>query len=71
VRTWQRLWRASVIESRARPAAIRLTIESPTQQHITIPAHDSLKVGTLAAILSEVASHLKIDREELQDQIFS
>jgi predicted RNA binding protein YcfA (HicA-like mRNA interferase family) len=50
---------------------IRLTIESPTQQHITIPAHDPLKIGTLAAILSEVASHLKIDREELQDQIFS
>ncbi len=49
---------------------IRLTSDSPTQQHITIPAHDPLKVGTLAAILSEVASHLKIDRQELQDRLF-
>ncbi|MGH8514909.1 MAG: type II toxin-antitoxin system HicA family toxin, partial [Gammaproteobacteria bacterium] len=29
---------------------LRLTIDSPTQHHITVPAHDPLKVGTLAAI---------------------
>src|SRR4030088_1727854 len=33
---------------------LRLTLANPSQQHITIPAHDPLKVGTLSAILSEV-----------------
>ena len=44
---------------------VRLSTEAPTTHHITIPAHDPLKVGTLAAILGEVAAHLKIDRDEL------
>jgi predicted RNA binding protein YcfA (HicA-like mRNA interferase family) len=33
---------------------------SPHQ--ITIPAHNPLKVGTLAGILSEIASYLEMDR---------
>ena len=49
---------------------LRLTLEIPTQHHITIPAHDPLKVGTLAAILADVAGHLKISREDLQQQLF-
>jgi predicted RNA binding protein YcfA (HicA-like mRNA interferase family) len=49
---------------------IRLTTDNSTQQHTTIPAHDPLKLGTLAATLSAVASRLKIDREELQTRIF-
>jgi predicted RNA binding protein YcfA (HicA-like mRNA interferase family) len=28
---------------------MRLTADRPTQHHITIPSHDPLKVGTLAA----------------------
>jgi hypothetical protein len=38
--------------------------------HITTPAHDPLKVGTLAAILGDVATHTKIDREELLRRLF-
>lgn len=49
---------------------IRLTLEIPTQHHITIPAHDPLKVGTLSAILAEIAGHLKVSREELLKQLF-
>ncbi|MEI7921588.1 MAG: hypothetical protein WCJ40_06730 [Planctomycetota bacterium] len=33
--------------------------------HVTIPLHDPLKVGTLAAILGDVAQHLEMDRDEL------
>jgi predicted RNA binding protein YcfA (HicA-like mRNA interferase family) len=44
---------------------IRLTIDKPIQHHLTIPAHDTLKIGTLGAILGEVATHLKITRDEL------
>ena len=36
-----------------------------SEHHITIPAHSSLKVGTLAAILISVAEYLKISRDEL------
>jgi predicted RNA binding protein YcfA (HicA-like mRNA interferase family) len=49
---------------------LRLTTNSPTQHHITIPAHDPLKVGTLAAILGDVAAHLKLDREQLLQRLF-
>lgn len=48
---------------------IRLTVDSPTQHHITIPAHDPLKLGTLAAILADVGTHLNVSREELLRRI--
>ena len=49
---------------------IRLTANLSPDHHITIPAHSSLKVGTLSAILGDVADHLKIDREELLKRLF-
>jgi predicted RNA binding protein YcfA (HicA-like mRNA interferase family) len=49
---------------------LRLTIETPTQHHVTIPAHDPLKLGTLAAIVGQVAEHLKVDRDELIRRLF-
>ena len=49
---------------------MRMTADVPTPHHITIPAHDPLRVGTLAAILSEVAGHLKVDRDELMRRLF-
>jgi predicted RNA binding protein YcfA (HicA-like mRNA interferase family) len=49
---------------------LRLTADLPTTHHITIPAHSSLKIGTLAAILGDVSSHLKIEREELLRRLF-
>lgn len=41
------------------------------QHHITIPKHDPLKVGTLSAILADVAGYLDISREELMRRLFS
>jgi predicted RNA binding protein YcfA (HicA-like mRNA interferase family) len=49
---------------------VRLTTDMPAQHHVTIPAYDSLKVGTLAGILSDVAAHLKISRDELLQKLF-
>ena len=49
---------------------VRLTTDTPSQHHITIPNHDPLKVGTLAAILGDVAAHSKISREELIERLF-
>ena len=38
--------------------------------HITIPRHKELQVGTLNAILSDVAGYLEMDREELAEEMF-
>jgi predicted RNA binding protein YcfA (HicA-like mRNA interferase family) len=50
---------------------LRLTNDGPPQHHVTIPAHDPLKLGTLAAVLAEVASNLATTREELVKRLFS
>ena len=49
---------------------VRLTTDTPSQHRVTIPAHDSLKVGTLAGIHSDVAGHLKLSRDELLQKLF-
>ena len=48
----------------------RLTTDEPAQHHVTVPMHDPLKIGTLAGILNDVAGHLKITREQLQERLF-
>jgi len=48
----------------------RLTTDTPSQHHVTVPMHDALKIGTLAGILNDVAGHLKITRDQLQARLF-
>jgi predicted RNA binding protein YcfA (HicA-like mRNA interferase family) len=50
---------------------LRLTLDLPTQHHVTVPAHDPLKLCTLSSILSDVAPHLKVDRDELIRRLFA
>lgn len=49
---------------------IRLTTQQNGQHHITIPNHDPLKVGTLNAILTEMAQHLGVSKQELIERLF-
>lgn len=49
---------------------IRLTTQQNGQHHITIPNHDPLKIGTLNAILTEVAQHLGVSKQELIGRLF-
>jgi len=49
---------------------LRLTTASPSEHHVTIPLHDPLKVGTLAAILADIAAHHEISRDELLNRLF-
>jgi len=44
---------------------IRLTTAVNGEHHITIPAHDPLKIGTLAGILADIARHHESSRDEL------
>lgn len=48
----------------------RLTTQQQGEHHVTIPCHDPLRVGTLAAILAEVAAHFGLSREELTDRLW-
>ncbi len=49
---------------------IRLTTQEKGEHHITIPAHNPLKIGTLNAILKNVANHFNLNREELINLLF-
>ena len=49
---------------------IRLTTMVGGGHHLTIPDHQALRVGTLAAVLDDVASHLGRNREDLLADLF-
>jgi len=50
---------------------LRLTsVAKGIDHHITIPHHGHLRVGTLNAILGDVASYLEMDRGKLAEELF-
>jgi len=49
---------------------IRLTTTKNGEHHITIPNHSPIKVGTLNAILKDIANHFETTREDLIDKLF-
>jgi predicted RNA binding protein YcfA (HicA-like mRNA interferase family) len=49
---------------------LRLTTDVGGEHHVTIPAHPSLRVGTLNAILSEIAQHLNRDKVALIQELW-
>jgi predicted RNA binding protein YcfA (HicA-like mRNA interferase family) len=56
--------------TRQKGSHIRLTTKEPSEHHITIPNHDPLKLGTLSAILSDIATHQGISKDELMELLF-
>jgi len=49
---------------------LRLTTQQKGEHHLTIPNHDSLRVGTLSGILKEISEHLGISRDQLIKDLF-
>ena len=49
---------------------IRLTTSKVGEHHLTIPAHPTLRVGTLSGILRDVAEHFQKSKEEIAGEIF-
>ena len=49
----------------------RLTTTERGEHHVTIPIHDPLRIGTLAAILAAVAAHQGISRDELLNRLLA
>jgi len=59
------------VQDRQTGSHIRLTARTPeAEHHITIPAHDPLRVGTLAGILSEVGGFLGMTQDQLRRELF-
>lgn len=50
---------------------IRLTTQENGENHITIPNHSPIKIGTLNAILRDIENHFDVTREELLTHLFS
>ncbi|MGA7983315.1 MAG: type II toxin-antitoxin system HicA family toxin [Chromatiaceae bacterium] len=48
---------------------VRLTSRSRGEHHVTVPKHDPLRIGTLAAILDSVASHHGLTRDQLLQRL--
>ena len=48
---------------------IRITTLQSGEHHLTIPAHNHLKTGTLSAILNDIAQHFNLTREELLSRL--
>ncbi|MBK9275542.1 MAG: type II toxin-antitoxin system HicA family toxin [Flavobacteriales bacterium] len=56
--------------TRQRGSHIRLTTSLNGTHHVTIPDHRPIKVGTLSGILSDIAAHHQMTREELLTLLF-
>ena len=49
---------------------IRLSTLERGEHHVTIPDHDSLRLGTLSGVLLEVAAHFGLSKDDLVKQLF-
>ena len=66
-----RLERFGYIKTRQTGSHIRLSRFSKEKtDHITIPNHNPIKIGTLADILREVSTQLKLSKEQLFIKLF-
>ena len=66
----RRLARYGYSVTRQTGSHLRLTTNQGGEHHATIPAHGSLRIGTLNSILSDVAAHLKKSKEQLMQEMF-
>jgi len=48
---------------------IRITTEREGQHHEVIPNHSPIKIGTLSAILRNIATHHRLTLEELVEKL--
>ena len=49
---------------------LRLTTQLDGEHHVTIPAHDHLKIGTLNAIIRDGEFHHGLSRPQLMQALF-
>jgi predicted RNA binding protein YcfA (HicA-like mRNA interferase family) len=58
-----------VVRQTSSHVRLRSTLKS-TEHKITIPRHQSIKIGTLNHILNDISQYLKISKKELIEELF-
>ncbi len=58
------------IVTRQSGSHIRLTTTENGEHHITIPDHSPIKIGTLSAILTDIAAHFNKSKDDLVAEMF-
>jgi predicted RNA binding protein YcfA (HicA-like mRNA interferase family) len=66
----QRLGRLGYTATRQTGSHVRLACPAPQEHHVTVPLHDPLRVGTLAAIFADVASAHGLSRDDLLRKLY-
>ncbi|MFZ1007600.1 MAG: type II toxin-antitoxin system HicA family toxin [Candidatus Sulfotelmatobacter sp.] len=59
---------------RTRQVGSHIRLESSLRgdiHRLTVPDHKTMRVGTLSAILSDVADYLRIERSQLEQELFN
>jgi predicted RNA binding protein YcfA (HicA-like mRNA interferase family) len=64
------LKRLGYVETRQTGSHMRLSTTENGEHHLTVPAHDPIKLGTLAAIISEIALKRKISKDQVVQLLF-
>ena len=67
----KRLDRLGYRVTRQTGSHMRLTSTAHGEHHITVPRHDPLRIGTLAAVLDAVAVHHGLSRDALLERLFN
>ena len=67
VQALSRRWGYRVVHQEG--SHVVLETDAPTHQRIAIPAHKSLRVGTLNAILRSVAHHKGVERNAIIESL--
>lgn len=66
----KRLERLGYRVTRQTGSHMRLTLSDPPEHHLTIPAHEGLRIGTLAAILTSAAVRLGVSKDDIVSRLF-
>ena len=64
------LQKLGYVVTRQKGSHIRLTTTNSGQHHLTIPNHNTLKLGTLSSIIGDIAAHFKQTKEEIAEKLF-
>ena len=57
-------------QTRQEGSHLRLTTTQNGTHHVTVPKHNPVKIGTLNKILSDVAMHFGLTRDQVAGRLF-
>jgi predicted RNA binding protein YcfA (HicA-like mRNA interferase family) len=64
------LSRFGYVVVRQKGSHIRLTTQQGGEDHLAVPAHDPVRVGTLEAIVAKAALHFHKSKSEMMEELF-